>query len=608
MSRWVAGRRKPRVAAIAMLTVLLAACMCAAIIDVAVQVPGIQAFYGANPSGITFREVRIPLRDGNGLAAYAVLPAGFDSIPASSAFLTVLSPGINGRKEQMLWKAYNFALRGFVAIAVEARGNGDSSGIASFGIDEPADLSDAITWALNEYPTIDPGKVSLCGQSLGAMFSVLAACKDSRVAATVAYHPPANFTSLLVEEFSIAQLIGSLPNFALDEASLQARSPITWINATLPRDILFLHGENDIEIPPENSLSLSQLANVSGHNDTYVIVRPGLDHPGNEGDAGSLALAIAWLNWSLARDEVPAPGVLRSQAAAITIEDVPSGSVDAAGGWLVAAAILLFLVLFTGLRSPLFPRPAASPPVNAGATPSPSRLRLARRAALAVLGILLAISFLLGLAVASGATSVVWGYLLFFPVIVLGFLVMSKYYFARQSGAIVKGNAWLHDEKTRNWIAGIIAVTGSVVFFSISYDACANEVMEPGMSVFNSAFLLYTSIFFMNFAVDIAFVDVLSTGSKGGAYLARLGKDTGLVFASRLASMGLSIVFLPAIYYTGIQVSINVLIWLGIPALTTAVYFLGGLLDRGTRSRTLVIIILVVILATFLEYRMFRFF
>nr|MDO8085406.1 CocE/NonD family hydrolase [Candidatus Sigynarchaeum springense] len=176
--------------AILVLGILAAAFTCLAMVDVAGQAKGIRPFYESNPSGITFQEVRMPLRDGNSLSAYAVLPAGFDALAANSTPVTVLSPGINGRKESMLWKAYNFALNGFVAITVEARGNGDSSGIASFGIDEPADLSDAITWALGTFPAINFSKVSLCGQSLGAMFSVLAACKDPRVAASAVYHPP----------------------------------------------------------------------------------------------------------------------------------------------------------------------------------------------------------------------------------------------------------------------------------------------------------------------------------------------------------------------------------------------------------------------------------
>jgi dienelactone hydrolase len=606
-------RLNNRKIAISILGILSVAFTCAAIADVAVQMPGIQAFYDSNPNGITFQEVRVPLRDGNTLSAYAVLPAGFDLVPMNSTPVAILSPGINGRKESMLWKGYNLAINGFVAIAVEARGNGDSTGIASFGIDEPADLSDTITWALHEFPAINSSKVSLCGQSLGAMFSVLAACKDSRVAASVVYHPPANFTSMLAGDFQIAQLVGRLPNFPLDDESLRDRSPINWINGTLPRNMLFLHGENDTEIPYSNSLSLSGLANASGHSDTYVIIRPGLNHPGNEGDAVSLSLAIAWLNWSLDSGMVPSPAELWASASGIIIQDVPSGSANAAGGYLVAAAIALFFTIFMLLRGTGSAITPSSTLVAANL--APLRVNPDRKAMIESVGILggtLAISLVVGLLVASGATSVMWGYLLFFPASVIGFLVIIKFSLARQSGTSPDINELLRGTQARNWMAGMISIAAVAVFFSISYDACASAIMQFGISIFNSAFVFYTTIFFVNFAVDLALLYVVpmfpAKEGTGKHQFSRLCKDTGIVFTWRFASVCLVLAFVPALYYPGIPVSINVLVVVGIPALMAAVYFLGGFLAAGTRSRTLVIVILVVVLATFLEYRMFRFF
>jgi dienelactone hydrolase len=603
-------RLNNRKIAISMLGILSIAFTCSAIFDVAVQVPGIQAFYDSNPSGITFQEVRVPLRDGNALAAYAVLPAGFDLFPTNSTPVTILSPGINGKKESMLWKGYNLALNGFVAIAVEARGNGDSAGIASFGIDEPADLSDTITWALHTFPAINSSKVSLCGQSLGAMFSVLAACKDPRVAASAVYHPPANFTSLLAGDFQIAQLVGALPNFPLDDESLQARSPINWINGALPRNILFLHGENDTEILPSNSLSLSSLANASGHNDTYVIVRPGLNHPGNEADARSLSLVIAWLDWSLDHGSVPSPGVLWATAGGITIQDIPLGSADVAGGCLVVAAIALFLTLFMLLRG-------AGPAITANSTPAAAdRARSyghpARRTVIGILGCTLAIAFVFGLLVAGGATSVMWGYLLFFPATLLGFLVIMKFFLVRRSGTPPNIKEWSRGTPIRNWMAGMVSVAAAAIFFSLSFDACANAIRQPGMSIFNSAFPCFTTIFFLNFAVDLALLGLVPMFSAeegtGKHRFSSLCKDTGIIYIWRFAGMGLVLAFMPALYYSAIPVSLNLLVLVAIPAIMAAVYFLGGLLAAGTRSRTLAVVILVVILAAFLEYRMFRFF
>ncbi|MBN2153584.1 MAG: prolyl oligopeptidase family serine peptidase [Candidatus Lokiarchaeota archaeon] len=596
--------------AVSVLGILAVAFLCSAIADVAVQAQGIRPFYDSNPSSITFQEVRVPLRDGNSLSAYAVLPAGFAILPANSTPLTVLSPGINGHKESMLWKAYNFALNGFVAITVEARGNGDSSGIASFGIDEPADLSDTITWALDTFPAINSSKISLCGQSLGAMFSVLAACKDNRVAASAVYHPPANFAALLAGDFQIAQLVGALPNFPLDDASLQARSPINWIGAVLPRNILFLHGENDTEILPSNSFELSDRANATGNTDNFVVVRPGLNHPGNEEDPISLSLAIAWLNISLENGSVPSPAELWGSAAGITIQDIPSGSTDAAAGWLVAAAVMLFLAIFILFRDAA---PAATTSqAPAAADRGPQRARHSRREAAGILGGLLVVALAVGLLVAFGATSVMWGYLLFFPAASLGFLVAVRLFLVRKSGAPLDVTKWMHDVQARNWAAGMASAGVTVVFFSLTYDACASAILQFGMSIFNSAFACYTVIFFLNFAVDLILLHLVTAppaASGAGKHpLAGLGKGTGIVFVWRLASIALVIFSLPLLSYSAIPVPINLLVLAGIPAIMAAVYFLGGLLSAGTRSQTLAVVIIVVVLAAFLEYRMFRFF
>nr|MDO8116836.1 hypothetical protein [Candidatus Sigynarchaeota archaeon] len=48
--------------AISILAVASVACTCSAILDVAAQAPGIDAFYSSNPDGIAFQEVRVPLR------------------------------------------------------------------------------------------------------------------------------------------------------------------------------------------------------------------------------------------------------------------------------------------------------------------------------------------------------------------------------------------------------------------------------------------------------------------------------------------------------------------------------------------------------------------
>src|SRR5271157_990507 len=517
----------------------------------------------------------------------------------------------------MLWKAYNLALDGFVAITVEARGNGASTGIASFGIDEPRDLSDAITWALQTFPAINPKKVSLLGQSLGGMFTVLAACQDPRVAATVAYHPPANFSYMLNDEFPVSRLVGGLPNFPMDNASLSARSPIDWINATVPHDILFLHGSVDTLVPPNNSLALSSLANASGHTDTYVIIRPGFAHTDLEVDPTSLTLAIAWLNWSLTYGCVPAPDVLWTRAGNIVLQDVPAGSVDIAGGSLAFAAVALFLLVFVALKGG-FPASTVVAPDGEEEQDNISTSLTPRKIQLGIVCTLLAISFLLGLLATAGVFSVAWGYLLYLPIIVLGFGIVMGYFSRRRFNPAPISSAWHDKARARNWVAGLLAVTAAVVYFAVAYNWSAEAIKEPGMSIFNSAFLFYCTVIPLNFLIDPLIIRIFPKQSREGewserfavskASASKLGKETGIVFLWRIASTIMFLAFIPAVYYSGVPVSINLLLLIGLPVLAAGVYFLGSLLDWGTRSRTLSLVVVAAIIATFLEYRIFRMF
>jgi hypothetical protein len=304
---------------------------------------------------------------------------------------------------------------------------------------------------------------------------------------------------------------------------------------------------------------------------------------------------------------------LWTSAAGIAIQDIPSGSANVAGEYLVVAAITLFLTLFILLRGAGSSITASTTPVVA--SNAPPRAVPDRRAipgSIGILGGTLAVSLVIGLLIAGRVTSVMWGYLLFFPAAVIGLLVITKIMLVRRSGKPMNSKKLLRGAQARNWMAGMASIAAAALFFSISYDACASAIMQFGISIFNSAFACYTTIFFLNFAVDLALlylVPTFSTKEHAGKHpFSNLCKDTGIVFTWRLASAGLVLAFVPVVYYPTIPVPINLLVLVGIPALMAAVYFLGGLVAAGTRSRTLVVAIIVVILAIFLEYRMFRFF
>ncbi len=583
-------------------------CVIFAVIDVAIQSPAILPFYAANPNGISFTEVRIPLRDGNSLAGFAVLPSNHAGLPAGSACLTILSPGVNGRKEAMVWKAYNLALQGFIAIAIEARGHGSSTGICTVGIEEPKDISDAITWALATYPAINASRVSLYGQSLGGMFTVIAACQDARVAATVALHPPGNFSQFFTQYVPIINLLRLTPTFTFDEENLRLRSAINWINASSPRNILFLHGDQDTVVPLDDSISLSQKANASGHTDTYVIIRPGLGHQGNEANHDSLALAIAWLNWSLTQGKNPDPETLWSQAGGIAIYDTPSGSMDLSGNLiLVAAAAIFVLIILVFQKRQVDVNPSTINPAAAIISNRRQKYVLVTAAFIS--------AFLLGLL---NIIPFIWAYLLVLPLIILGTYLFLGAFLAKRGVQDTFITEWRQKNRIRKVGVGVGAIIGVAFVYAILYSSLAQIVAQYGIFILSTAPLFYSTIIVLNFAIDSLVLDSISWGSLRTPlvdatkspirYFKNLGRDAIYVFLWRLGSITLCSLFLPPILFTGFPIAINILILIGLPLLAMLVYFLAGILDIGTKSHVVSLLIIGAIVALYLQWRLFRLF
>ena len=582
--------------------------MLVAIFDVTLQLPRIQPFYTSNPSGITFTEVRIPLRDGNLLAGYAVLPANAKNLPPGSACLTILSPGVNGRKEAILWKAYNFARYGFFAIAIEARGHGFSTGICTIGIDEPRDISDAITWALNSYAAINSSRVSLYGQSLGGLFTVIAACQDSRVASSVVLHPPANFSKFLAPYLDVANLLGYLPSITLNEENLRLRSPINWINATAPRNILFIHGDKDTLVPPENSFSLSEKANASGHTDTFVVIRPGLTHPKNEADHYSLALGIAWLNWSLTTGKNPPPENLAAQAETIIIQEIQQGSLNVVTINLFIAVVGIFVLLF------LISQNARENIGIPNTTIKNTCISISRKWGFIFFTITLSIAFVLGI---TNLVPFIWAYLLILPIVILGTYLLLGIYLARKGVPGTYLEEWRDQRRILNAIIGVGAVIGTAILYALLYSNLGAMIMQYGIFPWSTAPLFYSSIIVLNFIIDSQFLHTFHWGGSQSepwlfrykisrSYFKKLGKESLFVLAWRLGSAGLCAAFLPEINVMGLP--INLFLILILPILATLVYFITGIMDLGTKNHGVSLLILGALVAMYLQWRLFRLF
>jgi hypothetical protein len=364
---------------------------------------------------------------------------------------------------------------------------------------------------------------------------------------------------------------------------------------------------------------LSSLANASGHTDNLVYIRQGFAHTDLEADNMSLTLAIAWLNWSLTYETIPTQDELVTNAGKITLQEIPSASAKIAAENLAIASVLLFLIFYIGLRR----RTSNEVKISSSSEKAVTNLKPNQNRLLKIMTIIIvmAISFIFGILVANGVSqilSVAWGYLFFFPIVILVFLLIMYYSITKKANIDHEIPLWRDKHQIRNWVLVIIAIICAIVFFSVLYNWCADSIKDSSMSVFNTSILFYISIIPLNFINDALFVNIFHSiprehlkwqqFSSAHNFLTHVGVNTGVIFLWRLISMFLFLAFVPVVYYSGIPISINLLLLIVIPTLSAGIYFLASIMNLGTLSHLISLILIATILATFLEYRIFRLF
>jgi len=120
------------------------------------------------------------------ISAHLYLPDGLDTARKYPA--VILCHGFAGIKEALVPPyAEGFSKNGFIVLAFDYRGFGDSEGIRGSLIpdNQVTDIRNAITF-MSSLGNVDPGRIGLWGSSFGGANAVKAAALDRRVKAVVA--------------------------------------------------------------------------------------------------------------------------------------------------------------------------------------------------------------------------------------------------------------------------------------------------------------------------------------------------------------------------------------------------------------------------------------
>ncbi|MFW9855648.1 MAG: alpha/beta hydrolase [Candidatus Thorarchaeota archaeon] len=179
--------------------------------------------------------------------------------------------GWGGSKENLIPICLGFAEAGFVVLAPDLRGHGESQGIADLGLLDQQDGRVAIDYLESRTILVNSSALATWGSSFGGVISLLVAETDNRIRATVASSTPANISAwLLKRDFRWQERVNFRPHVLIDPENateIAIRNPMSYLDNI--SSLLVLHGESDAIVPVQHAMDL--YARTPTNNKSLVI-------------------------------------------------------------------------------------------------------------------------------------------------------------------------------------------------------------------------------------------------------------------------------------------------------------------------------------------------
>jgi len=233
---------------------LLALTFCLAGCTPAFFQPSSAIFSTPGQFGLDYEPVEIRAADGTELFAWFLPARG--TARASVLYLHGNGENISTQFANVAW----MPARGFNVLALDYRGYGGSQGSPSFaGVQ--LDI-DAAMRALLARPDVDPERIIVFGQSLGASLAVhyVAHSKYRASVRAVVLDSPFSDYRLIAREklagFFLTWPFQWLPSMTVENGY----SPAASIKALSPIPVLFIHGDQDLVVPLHHSQRLYESA------------------------------------------------------------------------------------------------------------------------------------------------------------------------------------------------------------------------------------------------------------------------------------------------------------------------------------------------------------
>ncbi len=222
--------------------------------------------------GIEFEEVDLHSADG-------LILQGWWMAASAPAATIIIVHGVKKNRTDVLRAAILLRQAGFNVLVYDGRGHGNSEGrYITYGYHERRDVDAVIEWLITE-KQIDPTRIGLAGESMGAAISLQVAAHNERVKAVWADSPFASLRRVTEEYVSrITRLPESVVHPALwpafRVANYRGKFDIDRVDpaalaAQIKCPVYLIHGTGDQLIPVEHSEHIH--AALGGNKELWIV-------------------------------------------------------------------------------------------------------------------------------------------------------------------------------------------------------------------------------------------------------------------------------------------------------------------------------------------------
>ena len=205
---------------------------------------------------LDYRDVAVTTRDGLHLVGWYV--------PGHNGALVIAQHGYKSHRGEMLEEAQMLARHGYGVLLTSLRAHDRSDGeTISFGKREGDDLDAWYRYALT-LPGVDPRRIGILGNSMGAVIAIEYAARQPGLRAVVAHSPFSSLAETISTSVGYYTGLPAFPFASLIQFWAERRLGLRaedidakrWIGALGPRPVLILQGGADVTVIPESGRRL----------------------------------------------------------------------------------------------------------------------------------------------------------------------------------------------------------------------------------------------------------------------------------------------------------------------------------------------------------------